>query len=77
MARRQVTNEKRLPTMPHASLCGRSNLLKAPGFVAGYLTIVIFYRTNDNEDSNWFKPDGIWFKVAKRRFVVEQEHATE
>ncbi|MBO0793725.1 MAG: hypothetical protein J2P36_22615, partial [Ktedonobacteraceae bacterium] len=31
----------------------------------------------DYEDSNWFKPDGIWFKVAKRRFVVEQEHATE
>ncbi len=29
------------------------------------------------EDSNWFKPDGISFKVAKRWFVVEQEHATE
>jgi hypothetical protein len=25
----------------------------------------------DYEDGNWFKPDGIWIKVAKRRFVVE------
>ena len=31
----------------------------------------------DYEDSNWFKPDGIWFKVAKRRFVAKQEHTIE
>ncbi len=46
MAKRQVTNKKKDCTRCHARLCGRGNSLKALGFVADYLTIVIFYRTN-------------------------------
>src|SRR5438270_11214771 len=38
----------------HASLCGRGDLLKAPGSVTSYLADRLFNLSNDNKSScNW------------------------